>query len=208
MTSEPMTTRTTLIRNLDLIIAWDESERRHVYLENADLVFKGNEVVHVGPGYRRPAGRHDRGPGPDGDPRPCQRPQPSLLRTRQQGLTEEYGQRQARAELALRIPAGVRHRAEDAGPSITGGDLRAAEERRHHGDRPLDEARRLARRSRLDRHPRRGLPDVSAPGYWYTKNGHDSGLCLGREGRREGLRGSDEDHRRAPRSIRAAASPA
>jgi 5-methylthioadenosine/S-adenosylhomocysteine deaminase len=27
---------------------------RHVYLDAADLVFKGNEVVHVGPGYTGP----------------------------------------------------------------------------------------------------------------------------------------------------------
>ena len=51
MTSKPVTASTTLIRNLDLIVAWDESDGRHVYLQNADLAFTGNEVVHAGPGF-------------------------------------------------------------------------------------------------------------------------------------------------------------
>ena len=44
-------TKTTRITNLDHVVAWDEAEQRHVYLENGDLVFKGNEVIHVGPSY-------------------------------------------------------------------------------------------------------------------------------------------------------------
>jgi len=35
-------TKTTRITNLDHVVAWDEAEQRHVYLDNADLVFKGN----------------------------------------------------------------------------------------------------------------------------------------------------------------------
>ena len=46
-----MTDKTTRIANLDHIVAWDDSEQRHVYLDGADLVFKGNEIAHVGPGY-------------------------------------------------------------------------------------------------------------------------------------------------------------
>jgi cytosine/adenosine deaminase-related metal-dependent hydrolase len=46
-----MSDKTTVVRHLDIVIAWDEAERRHVYLDDADLVFRGNEVVHVGPGY-------------------------------------------------------------------------------------------------------------------------------------------------------------
>ena len=49
-----MSSTTTRIANLDHVVAWDESEQRHVYLDGADLVFKGNEVVHVGPGYAGP----------------------------------------------------------------------------------------------------------------------------------------------------------
>ena len=43
-----MTAKITRIANLDIAVAWDEAERRHVYLENADLVFAGNEIVHNG----------------------------------------------------------------------------------------------------------------------------------------------------------------
>ena len=43
--------KTTKIANLDHVVAWDDAEQRHVYLDTADLVFKGNEIVHVGPGH-------------------------------------------------------------------------------------------------------------------------------------------------------------
>jgi len=46
-----MTARTTLIRKLDVLVAWDVSESRHTYLQNADLAFAGNEIVHVGPDF-------------------------------------------------------------------------------------------------------------------------------------------------------------
>ncbi|TXL81589.1 amidohydrolase family protein [Vineibacter terrae] len=46
-----MTPKTTHIRNLDVAVAWDEAEQCHVYLQGADLVFRGNEIVHAGPGY-------------------------------------------------------------------------------------------------------------------------------------------------------------
>ena len=46
-----MNAKTTQVRGLDLAVAWDESEQRHVYLPDADLVFTGTEIRHVGPGY-------------------------------------------------------------------------------------------------------------------------------------------------------------
>ena len=46
-----MSAKTTHVRHLDLAVAWDESEQRHVYLSDADLVFCGSEILHVGPGY-------------------------------------------------------------------------------------------------------------------------------------------------------------
>src|SRR5262245_59250057 len=46
-----MTDKITLIRNLDIAVAWDESEKRHVYMAGADLAFRGNEITHVGPAY-------------------------------------------------------------------------------------------------------------------------------------------------------------
>lgn len=42
---------TTAIRNCAWIVAWDEANRRHAYLRDADVVFAGNAIVHVGPAY-------------------------------------------------------------------------------------------------------------------------------------------------------------
>jgi 5-methylthioadenosine/S-adenosylhomocysteine deaminase len=50
------TPKTTLIRNLDWLVAWDEQAHSHVYLRNADLAFAGDRIVHVGPGF---AGKAD-----------------------------------------------------------------------------------------------------------------------------------------------------
>src|SRR5258708_25842521 len=52
---EKMSVKTTHVRHLDHAVAWDESEQRHVYLADADLVFRGSEILHVGPGYAGPA---------------------------------------------------------------------------------------------------------------------------------------------------------
>lgn len=46
--------RTTIIRGAAWIIAWDEANRRHAYLRDSDLVFMGDSIVHVGPGYAGP----------------------------------------------------------------------------------------------------------------------------------------------------------
>lgn len=43
--------RTTIIRDAAWIVAWDETNRRHAYLCDSDVVFTGNEIVHVGSGY-------------------------------------------------------------------------------------------------------------------------------------------------------------
>ena len=43
--------RTTHIRNLAWTVGWDAALARHVYLRNADVVFIGDRLVHVGPGY-------------------------------------------------------------------------------------------------------------------------------------------------------------
>ena len=149
-------------RHLDLAVAWDESEQRHVYLNDADLVFTGNESCMSDRVMPEPPTR-DRGHGLHGHPGLRQRPQPSLFRAGQQGPDRGVRQRQIGPEFALRISAGVRPRPRGCRPLDQGGPVRAAEERRHHHHRPVDGARRLARRPRLHRHPRRRLPD-DAPG--------------------------------------------
>jgi cytosine/adenosine deaminase-related metal-dependent hydrolase len=47
--------RTTLFRGCDWILAWDEAERSHVYLRDADLAMTGDRVAFVGRGYDGPA---------------------------------------------------------------------------------------------------------------------------------------------------------
>jgi 5-methylthioadenosine/S-adenosylhomocysteine deaminase len=42
---------TTLIRNAEWVIAWDQSAGRHVYRKGCDVVFSGDAIVHVGPGF-------------------------------------------------------------------------------------------------------------------------------------------------------------
>ena len=43
--------KTTIIRGVAWIVAWDETSKRHAYLRDSDVVFTGNRIVHVGSGY-------------------------------------------------------------------------------------------------------------------------------------------------------------
>jgi 5-methylthioadenosine/S-adenosylhomocysteine deaminase len=42
---------TTLIRNADWVIAWDESGKRQAYRRNIDVAFRGDAIVHIGPDF-------------------------------------------------------------------------------------------------------------------------------------------------------------
>ncbi len=42
---------TTLIRNAEWVIAWDESRKRQAYRKNIDVAFQSDAIVHVGPGF-------------------------------------------------------------------------------------------------------------------------------------------------------------
>ena len=148
-------------------------------------------------GLCRRGGQRGSGEGFMAHPGLRQRAQPSLLRTGQQGPDRGSRQRQAGPEFALRISAGVRPRRRGCRPLDHGGPVGAAEERRHHHHRPLDRSPRLARRPRRVRHPRRRGAD-DAPGLLVHQERPHGRICLGREGRREGLRGGDADHRSRP----------
>ncbi|MCB2191136.1 MAG: amidohydrolase family protein [Deltaproteobacteria bacterium] len=54
---------TTLIRNAAWVIAWDGDAGEHLYLNDADVVFEGNLITHVGPGYAGEADRVIQGKG-------------------------------------------------------------------------------------------------------------------------------------------------
>ena len=45
------------ICNSAWIIAWDAGRRCHIHLTEIDVAFTGNEIVHVGRGYRGSAER-------------------------------------------------------------------------------------------------------------------------------------------------------
>jgi cytosine/adenosine deaminase-related metal-dependent hydrolase len=46
---------TTVIRNADLVVAWDASAKQHVYMPDADVAFDGGALTFVGRGYAGPA---------------------------------------------------------------------------------------------------------------------------------------------------------
>ncbi|SUE42987.1 amidohydrolase family protein [Roseomonas gilardii] len=45
----------TLIRNADVVVAWDEAARTHAYLTGGDVAFEGGALRFVGRGYEGPA---------------------------------------------------------------------------------------------------------------------------------------------------------
>lgn len=48
-------TKITVVRALDVIVAWDAEQQEHVYLHQGDLVLRGTEIVQVGGHYDGPA---------------------------------------------------------------------------------------------------------------------------------------------------------
>ena len=44
-------TTTTVIRNADWVIAWDEATRHHAYRRNADIAFADDRIAFVGRNY-------------------------------------------------------------------------------------------------------------------------------------------------------------
>jgi len=46
---------TTVIRNAELVVAWDAGAQQHVYLPDADVAFEGGALTFVGRGYKGPA---------------------------------------------------------------------------------------------------------------------------------------------------------
>ena len=54
---------TTVIRNADWVIAWNEGQARHEYLRDGDVAFTGDRLDFVGRGYRGPADREISGRG-------------------------------------------------------------------------------------------------------------------------------------------------
>jgi cytosine/adenosine deaminase-related metal-dependent hydrolase len=46
---------TTVIRNAELVVAWDAGTKQHIYMPDADVAFEGGALTFVGRGYAGPA---------------------------------------------------------------------------------------------------------------------------------------------------------
>ena len=152
-------------------MAWDEAEQRHVYLDGADLVFKGNEVVHVGPGYAGPADTTIEGKGFMAIPGFVNVHSHPFSEPANKGLTEEYGSdKLGQSSLYEYLPVfGLDP--EDAGPSTQV----AMSELLKSGVTTITDLS-MSRDGWLDDLAATGIRAVVCPmmrqGYWYTKNGH------------------------------------
>lgn len=54
---------TTRIRNCDYVIAWDDAAGSHQYMRNADVVFAGDTILHVGTAFESDVAREVDGAG-------------------------------------------------------------------------------------------------------------------------------------------------
>ena len=164
-------TKTTRITNLDHVVAWDEAEQRHVYLENGDLVFKGNEVIHIGPGYAGAADTTIDGKGFMAIPGFVNVHSHPFSEPANKGLTEEYGSdKLGQSSLYEYLPVfGLNP--EDAGPSTQV----AMSELLKSGVTTISDLS-MSREGWIDDLAATGIRAVVCPmmrqGYWYTKNGH------------------------------------
>jgi cytosine/adenosine deaminase-related metal-dependent hydrolase len=166
-----MTDTTTRIHNLDVIVAWDESERHHVYLEHADLVFKGNEIVHVGPGYTQPADTVIDGRGLMAMPGLVNVHSHPFSEPGNKGLTEEVGsERLGQSSLYEFLPVfGMEADAAGASSKFALSELLKS------GVTTITDLS-INRDGWLDDLASTGIRAVVCPmyrsGYWYTQNGH------------------------------------
>src|SRR3982750_2373824 len=112
-----MNAKTTRFRGLDVAVAWDEAEQRHVYLEDADLVIKGNEIVHLGPDFAGPTDKVGDGAGFMAIPGFVNVHSHPFSEPANKGLTEEFGSdKLGQSSLYEYLPVfGLDP--EDAGPS-------------------------------------------------------------------------------------------
>ena len=163
--------KTTKIANLDHVVAWDEAEQRHVYLEDADLVFKGNEIAHVGPGYTGPVDTTIDGKGMMAIPGLVNVHSHPFSEPANKGLTEEYGSDKLGQSSLYEYLTVFGLNPEDAGPS----SKVAVSELLKSGVTTISDLS-MARDGWVDDLASTGIRAVVCPmmrqGVWYTKNGY------------------------------------
>jgi cytosine/adenosine deaminase-related metal-dependent hydrolase len=164
-------TKTTRIAGLDHVVAWDEAEQRHVYLDGGDLVFSGNEVSHVGPDFAGTADSTVDGRGFMAIPGFVNVHSHPFSEPANKGLTEEYGSdKLGQSSLYEYLPVfGLNP--EDAGPSTKV----AMSELLKSGVTTICDLS-ISRDGWIDDLASTGIRAVVCPmmrqGHWYTKNGY------------------------------------
>ena len=166
-----MDTKSTRIANLDHIVAWDDAEQRHVYLDGADLVFKGNEIVHVGPGHAGPIDATIDGKGFMAIPGLVNVHSHPFSEPANKGLTEEYGSEKLGQSSLYEYLTVFGLAPEDAGSAMKV----AMSELLRSGVTTLTDLS-IAREGWVDDLARTGIRAVVCPmmrqAVWFTKNGH------------------------------------
>src|SRR5258707_1510846 len=166
-----MSSSTIRIASLDHIVAWDDSEQRHVYLDGSDLVFKGNEIVHVGPGYPGTADSTIAGKGFMAIPGLINVHSHPFSEPANKGLTEEYGSDKLGQSSLYEYLTVFGLNPEDAGPSTQV----ALSELLKSGVTTITDLS-MAREGWVDDLAKTGMRAVLCPmmrqGVWFTKNGH------------------------------------
>ncbi len=152
-------------------MALDEAERRHVYLDGGDLVFR-QRGDPCRAGLYRPVDVAIEGAGflasrASSTSTAIPSPEPASKGLLEESSGDKLGQGSLYEYLPVFGPSIPRCRR----PSTMVAMSELPEERRHRDVRSVDEPRWLGRRSRGDRHPRRVCP-MMRQGYWYTRNGH------------------------------------
>src|SRR4051812_17199633 len=163
--------KTTKIAGLDHVVAWDEAEQRHVYLENTDFVFKGNEIVHVGPDYVGPVDTTIDGKGMMIIPGLVNVHSHPFSEPANKGLTEEYGSDKLGQSSLYEYLTVFGLNPEDAGPSTKV----ALSELLKSGVTTISDLS-MARDGWVEDLASTGIRAVVCPmmrqGVWFTKNGH------------------------------------
>src|SRR5690348_15953783 len=166
-----MSRTTTRIANLDHIVAWDESEQRHVYLDGTDLLFRGNEIVHVGPRYRGPVDATIAGKGFMAIPGLINVHSHPFSEPANKGLTEEYGSDKLGQSSLYEYLTVFGLAPEDAGPAMQV----AMSELLKSGVTTITDLS-MARDGWVDDLAATGIRAVVCPmmrqGVWFTSNGH------------------------------------
>ncbi len=162
---------TTRVANLDKLVAWDESEKSHAYIEGGDLVFRGGEIVHVGPAYAGTADVTIDGRGLMAMPGLVNVHSHPFSEPGNKGITEEFASdKLGQSSLYEYLPVfGM-----EADAAWAANKLAVVELLKSGVTTVTDLS--IARDGWLDDLASTGIRAVVAPmyrsAYWYTKNGH------------------------------------